>query len=346
MMLTTMPKPAPASAPATPAATVAEPAHQTAVELRAEAAELQVNTRRRRRWWAWQQKYAPYLFVSPFVILFCIFLLYPLGRSIVLSLYQTAGPTRRKYVGFENYSFLLRDKYFWLAFANTAVLAIGFLVLQIPLSLGLAMLLNSKRVRGRSFFRFAFFSTHLVGAVFVGVLFFQLFNVRSGLINRTISAIAGRELHIPWLLDPYLARASIIIAWLWLTVGYGMIYFLAALQAVDTELYEAADVDGAGRWHRFWHVTIPGIRPVLVFMIVVGTIAAFQLFELPYVLFPGTGSFGPDNSALTIVMYLFNAGFLIGDLGLASATGWILVILILVISLIQLRASGAIGKKE
>jgi ABC-type sugar transport system permease subunit len=121
-----------------------------------------------------------------------------------------------------------------------------------------------------------------------------------------------------------------------------MIYFLAALQSVDRELYEAAEVDGAGAWSKFWHVTLPGIRPVLTFMVLVGTIGAFQLFELPYVLFQGPG---PNNRGLTIVMYLFQYGFEFGDIGYASAVGWVLVLLIFALSLAQLITSRA-GREE
>jgi arabinosaccharide transport system permease protein len=121
-------------------------------------------------------------------------------------------------------------------------------------------------------------------------------------------------------------------------VGYPMIYFLAALQSVDKELYEAASVDGAGKWSQFWNVTLPGIWPVVVFMILVGTIGAFQLFELPYVLFQGPG---PNGRGMTIVMYLFMMGINAGDLGYASAVAWGLVVIIFVLSLIQLRLTGA-----
>ncbi len=281
----------------------------------------------RARLWALQHRFAPYLFVSPFVLLFSCFLIYPLVRSVILSMYQTAGPRSSRFVGLANYLFLFRDQYFWMAVANTAVLALCFLVIQIPASLGLAMLANAKHVRAKSFFRFAFFSTHLVGSVFASVLFFQLLNPRQGLVNKAIGLFLSFTPQIPWLTNEYLARVSILMAWLWLSVGFGMIYFLAALQAVDVELYEAAQVDGAGRWSRFWNVTIPGIKPVLLFMILVGTIGGFQLFEIPYVLFP-TGS-GPNRSAQTIVSYLFTAGFQVGDLGVASAIGWMLVIIIL-----------------
>ncbi len=210
--------------------------------------------------------------------------------------------------------------------------------MQIPASLGLALLLNSERVRCRDFFRYAFFSTHLVGGVFVAVLFSLLFAPRHGLINRAIGAVTTLGTEINWLGSPQLAMPAVIIAGLWLSIGYGMIYFLAALQSVDKELYEASEMDGAGAWAQFWHITMPGIRPVLIFLVLVGTIGAFQLFELPFVLFQGPG---PNNSALTMVMYLFQQGFETGDLGYAAAIGWMLVLMILVVSIAQLKFTRA-----
>jgi ABC-type sugar transport system permease subunit len=290
------------------------------------------------RLWALQRRLAPYLFVSPFFILFCVFMLYPLVRSLLLSFYKTAGPNLQVFVGLDNYRFLLgHDILFWLAVANTVLFAVAFLVVQIPVSLGLAILLNSSNVRFRNFFRFSFFSPYLVGQVFVGVVFFEMFGAR-GLVNRAISLIVGRTITIGWLSSPNWVMPTIVIAALWLSIGFGMIYFLAALQAVDQELYEAAAVDGAGRWGAFWHVTLPGIRPVLVYVILVGSIGAFQLFELPYVLLQGPG---PQFRGMTIVMYLFSSGFDIGDLGYASAIGWILVLILLVLSVAQLKLTRA-----
>jgi len=279
------------------------------------------------------------LFVAPFVVLFCAFMLYPLARSLMLSFHKTVGPRHEIFVGLENFRFLLRDRYFWLAVANTTAYTIVFLALQIPLSLGLALLLNGKNVICRSVYRFAFFSTHLVGQVFVAVLFSQLLSPRGGLVNAIVARIVGHDVEINWLGDPNLVLPAMLIAGLWLSVGFGMIYFLAALQAVDHELYEAAHVDGAGRWSSFWHITLPGIRPVLVFIILVGTIGAFQLFELPWVLF--NQSAGPDSRALTIVMYLFQTGFQLNDLGYASAIGWMLVIMVMAVAVGQLKLSGA-----
>ncbi len=290
----------------------------------------------RDRLWAWQYRYAPYLFVAPFVILFCCFLLYPLGRSITLSFYKAAGPKHLVFAGFENFRFLLLDRLFWLAVLNTVAFTVAYLVLQIPVSLGLALMLNSKRIWFRNFFRFAFFSPQLVGQVFVAVIFGLLLAPRHGLVNRALGAMIpaiGTETN--WF-SARMALPAIVLAALWLSVGYGMIYFLAALQSVDRDLYEAAEVDGAGKWMQFWHVTMPGIRPVLTFLVLVGTIGSFQVFELPYVLFRPT----VPPTAVTIVMYLFQTGFESGDIGYASAIGWALVLMILIVSLIQLRVTG------
>lgn len=293
----------------------------------------------RARLWSWQANAAPYLFILPFILLFCSFMLYPLARSIILSFYKSAGPRESVFIGLGNYAFLVRDWLFWRAVLNTLFYTLLFLSLQIPLSLGLALLLNSPAVRFRNFFRFAFFSSHLVGNVFVAVLFMLLLAPRQGLVNRMIgAAVPWLGTEINWRSDPALAMPAIVLASLWLSIGYAMIYFLAALQSVDRELYEAAEVDGAGRWGKFWHVTIPGIRPVIIFILLLGTIGSFQLFELPYVFFEGPG---PGFAGLTIVMYLYQQGFETGNIGYAAAIGWVLVLIIFIVAMAQLRVTRA-----
>ena len=295
-------------------------------------------TRRRERLWKLQRQLAPYLFVSPFAVLFCCFMLYPLLRSVVLSTYKAVGPNQLQFVGLGNFKFVLTDKIFWAAVANTTYFTVLFLLLQIPMALTLAVLLNSPRLRFRNFFRFAFFSSHLVGMVFVAIIFGMLLAQRHGLINKMIGFVfpfIGTELN--WFADPKLAMPAVVLAALWISIGYAMVYLLAALQSVDQELYEAAEVDGASKWQQFRHVTLPGIRPVLIFLILVGTIGGYQLFELPYVLFHGVWT----NYAITIVTYLFQMGFEAGDIGYASAIGWALVVIIFLISLIQLKVARA-----
>jgi ABC-type sugar transport system permease subunit len=284
--------------------------------------------------------------VAPFVLLFVGFTLYPLLRSLYLSVHRSAGPDELQFVGFQNFLFLLGDRMFWWAVGNTFAYALLFLAIQIPAALVLAVVLNSPRVKFRNAFRFAFFSTHLVGTVFVAVMFNILLGgrtgavnqvrqqVRDGLVGTPLEPIAPGPEPIGFLTDPTYTLPAILVASLYLSVGYGMVYLLAALQAVDRDLYEAAEVDGAGKWQQFRHVTLPGIRPVLMFLLLVGLIGALQLFELPYVLFGGAG---PNSRALTIVMYLFSHGFEQGNLGYASAVGWALVLIVGTISAAQIR---------
>ncbi len=283
--------------------------------------------------------YAPYLFVSPFLILYAIFGLYPLLQSVRLSLFITNGPKDQVFVGLKNFAFLLSDADFHTAVWNTLVYTICSVFLQLPLSLGLAILLSQKWLKGREFFRLAFFMPNLVGQVFVALLFGVLFTPKYGLINIASNTAFRTPIDLKWLSNSVLVMPALVLVSLWMYVGFNMIYFLAALQSVDQELYEAARVDGASPWHQFLAVTLPGIRPVAVFVLITATIGSLQLFELPYVLL-GNGA-GPNKSGLTIVMYLFQTGFLSGDLGLASAIGWTLAIGILGISLVQMRVTGA-----
>jgi ABC-type sugar transport system permease subunit len=298
-----------------------------------------------RRFWQLQHRFSPYLFLAPFLFLFSAFFLYPLLRSLQLSFCSTIGPNHVRFIGLQNYRHLTHDVLFLGALANTAVYVLLFLCVQIPLSLFLAVQLNNKNVIGRKVMRFAFFSTSLVGPVFAAVIFSQFLNPRHDIIAMLCTQIAqvagehqpghaGHAVTIPWLTNPVLARIAALVAWLWLSVGFGMMYLLAALQSVDPQLYEAADIDGAGAWARFWHITLPGIRPVLIFLIVVGLISGFQLFELPYVLMQGPG---PGYAGFTVVMYLFSKGFQEGNLGYASAIGWALVLITLLATIPRWR---------
>ena len=291
------------------------------------------------RWFSWQYRNAPYLFVAPFIVLFLTFGCYPIVKSLVLSFYATNGPKDQVFVGLDNFRFLVSDPDFHKAVRNTGVFACWSVFLQLPLSLGLAILLSRKWLRGREFFRLAFFSPNLLGQVFVGVLFSVIFIPQYGLLNKALHAIACVPLDTKWLANPSLVMPALVLTSLWMYVGFNMIYFLAALQAVDQDLYDAARVDGAGGWQAFVAVTMPGIRPVAIFVLIMSTIGSFQLFELPFIML-GNGP-GPNKAGLTIVMYLYQSGFVTGDLGYASAIGWTLALGVLVISLVQMKATGA-----
>lgn len=282
-----------------------------------------------------QCRWSPYVFVAPFVLVFCVFTLYPLLQSVRLSTMQTFGPRSETFVGARNFQYLLGDPLFWKAVRNTCVFAAGSLFVQLPCSLGLAMLLNRPNLRGRAIFRLIFFAPSLVGLVFVAIIAALVFEKHTGLLNVALHDAVGFDIDFPWL-DRYVMPA-IILAALWVYVGFNMVYFLAALQNVSRDLVEAAMIDGASKWEQFKNVTIPAIRPVASFIVLMSLIGSFQLFELPYVLLNNGG--GPDNQGLTIVMYLYQTGFQTGDLGYASAIGWVLAIALAAMAFVHRRLS-------
>ena len=320
-------------------------------------------------WHRVQSTYAAYLFVAPFVVTFAVFGLYPIIKSLLLSLYITAGPRAQVFVGFANFAFVLTDPDFYQAVRNTVVFALCNLCLQLPLALAVAVALNSQRLKGRNVLRFVFFSPYLMGLVFASILFTLIFAENFGLLNVTLDALLGtpqtqhilqRLIDLPlrwlvglqpgetwrqvrWLGASTLVMPALVMLSLWLGTGFNMIYFLAALQAVNRDLYDVAQVDGATRWQQFVHVTLPGIKPVCVFVVILSTIGSLRVFELPWLLL--RNSAGPDQAGLTIVMYLYQNGFIVGDLGYASAIGWFLAVGIFCFALIQVRLSGAMQQE-
>lgn len=274
---------------------------------------------------------AGWLLLSPFVAVFVVFFLVPSVQSGILSLQQTFGPSHTRFVGTANFTAVIADPLFWKAVRNTTLFTLGSVFIQLPLALALALLLNRPGLRGRGVLRAIFFAPVLVGVVFVAMIFGVMFEKRTGLVNQALHALIGWDLDFPWLQNYVLP--ALIIASLWQYVGFNMVYFLGALQNVRRDLVEAATIDGAGAWGRFQHVIVPQIRPVASFVVLLSVVGSFQLFELPYVMFNSTA--GPDNRGLTVVMYLYQMGFDQGDLGYASAVGWMLAVLLIGAALIQ-----------
>lgn len=293
-------------------------------------------------------KLAPYLLLSPFLVVFVVFMAYPLIRSGFLSTERSFGPGFSESVGFENYTLLFKDPLFWKAARNTAIFTAGSVFLQLPLSLGLAMVLNREGLRGRSLYRLIFFSPQLVGLVFSGMLASIVFEKQTGLVNRLLHNTFGATTKLPWMDDPIVwldlpwmqhgIMWMLVITAIWMYVGFNMVYFLAALQNVNKSVVEAARIDGASPFQQFIHVTLPAIRPVATFVVLLSIIGSVQLFELPFVIFGQTpfGGGGPDNRALTLVMYLYQQAFQVGDLGYASAIGWIIAIVLCLAGLAQM----------
>jgi ABC-type sugar transport system permease subunit len=280
---------------------------------------------------------APYLFLSPYLLLTAVFFIVPFVNAITLAFYETNGPRSRAFVGLDNFRFLLHDTNFHTALFNTTLFALVSVLVQLPLAMGLALLLNSGGSRIRGVFRLMFYSPNLVGQVLVGILFSVLFTPRYGLITRGTDALLRWGIEARWLTDPPLIMPAIVLSSLWLWVGFNMIYFLAALQTVDKSLEEAARIDGASPWQVFWHVTLPSMRHVVVFVVIMSVIGSYQLFELPITLLSESYGFGAKNAGLTLITYLNYYGFRSGDLGLGSAVGWVVAVIIFTISLIQIR---------
>jgi len=290
--------------------------------------------------WRLQQKLAPYFFITPFLILFLLFGIYPIIKSLYLAFHSTNGPRSVVFTGLDNFRFLLNDPDFATALFNTSAFAFFSVFLQLPLALALALLLNSTWLKGRTVFRFIFFAPNLVGQVFAGFLGIVIFTPLYGLFPKFLNMAFGVDPSIKWLGDANFVMPTLVLISLWMYVGYNSIYFLAALQSVDKELHEAAAVDGASGWHQFWHVTVPAIKPVVLIVVIMSTIGSFQLFELPFTLL--NGSSGPNKSGLTLVLYLYQSGFETGNLGYASTVGWTLALILMAVSLVQRKLSTSV----
>ncbi len=283
-------------------------------------------------------------FLSPYLLLTLVFFVVPFVNAVVLAFYQTNGPLSRVFVGLDNFAYLLTDPVFHTALWNTSVFAFFSVFLQLPLSMLLALMLHSSGSRFVSLFRLLLFSPNLVGQIFVGILFQVLYTPRYGLINQGMQELIGWGLEEQWLSNPDLVMPAIVLTSLWIWVGFNMIYFLAALQAVDKSQQEAARIDGANSWQVFWHVTLPSMRHVVVFVTTMCIIGSFQMFELPLAMLNQSHGFGPDNSGLTVITYLNEIAFRSGDLGLGSAIGWVVAGIIFFLSLAQFKVTGALDE--
>jgi multiple sugar transport system permease protein len=273
-----------------------------------------------------------YVFASPWIIGFLLFNLGPMVASLYLSLtnYSVLMPTR--FVGLYNYQEMLKDKYIGISIWNTVYYAGLAVPLGVITALTLALLLNNKNLRGRSFFRAAFYVPSIMPIVALSILWIWLLQPRFGLINTFLSIFGVNGPN--WLGDPAWSKAGLVLMTL-TGVGGNMVILLAALQGVPVHLYEAADLDGANWWNKFRHVTVPMISPAIFFTLIIGFIGSFQVFTQSYVMTDG----GPADSTLFYVLYLFRHAFNYFKMGYASAMAWFLFIVVVVLTFVQFRLS-------
>jgi len=284
------------------------------------------------------EKVAPYFFVSPFFILFFIFFLLPSLAALVLGFFRWSSLGTPEFFGLRNYERLFADPIFWKSVKNTLFYSGVSLFVIVPLALLEALALNSSRLRFSTFWRAIYFAPIVTSAVAISLVFRHLYNSQYGqygLINQMLLALGGMP--IDWLGDGSYVKIAVMGVVLWRWTGLISIYFLAGLQSIPEELHEAAAIDGANELQRFFHVTLPLLRPVTLFVSVIVLIGSLQIFDDPQVLFGTANPGGPANAGLSIVQYLYGRG--IGQLlyGYASAVGLFLFFIIFSLSLFQFR---------
>jgi cellobiose transport system permease protein len=276
-----------------------------------------------------------YLAISPFFLIFAVFGLFPVLFSLYLAFHQWDGLGEMKYVGLQQFRFLLADTTFWQSMGNTFIIWVISTVPMLFMALVIAAMLNST-VRFTAFYRIAYFIPNVTSVVAVTMVFGSIFSNNFGLLNAFLQSVGLDK--IEWLSQPWGIKIAIatIVTWRW--VGYNAIIFLAGLQAISSDVYEAAKVDGASKRQTFWRITVPLLRPVILFTAVTSTIGGLQIFTESQVLLGDTG--GPGAAGSTIVSYLYQNAFINNQFGYGAAIGWALFILIVLFSIINWRLIG------
>ncbi len=271
-----------------------------------------------------------YLFTLPYVLFFAIFTAYPLGFAFYLTVHDwNIVRAVRPFVGLRNYERLLADELFWRALLNTGI----FLAVHIPLQIAVALLLSvilNQRLRARGFFRVAFFLPFVTSGAIISLVWLRLY-ADDGLLNAYLGLLGLGP--VGWLSDPSVAMSSIAVMATWKNVGYYLMIFLAALQAIPDQLYEEATLNGASAWQRFRHITFPLLNPAFILVVILSTIGGFSLFVEPFVMTGG----GPLDATLSLVLYLYQQAFQFLRMGYAAAIGVVLALMIFLVTVLQRR---------
>jgi ABC-type sugar transport system permease subunit len=280
----------------------------------------------------WLGRLEPYAWVAPAVAVFFIFTLLPLLVGFWLSFVDWDGIATLRWVGFQNYVGVFHDTIFWQAIEHNAIYAVGTVLGKVGLALVLAVLLN-QALPGRAIFRTALFLPVVLSFVVVGLLWNWIYNFNFGLVNGLLGAIGLSALKQQWLGNPSLALPALIVVDIWKWFGFHMVIFLAGLQSIPAELYEAARIDGANGWQSFWRVTLPLLRPVTMINVTLGTLGAFNVFDLIYVTTTG----GPAYATNVAMMDIYTQAFQFYRFGYAAALSFVLLTLVSIIALVVLR---------
>lgn len=283
-----------------------------------------------------------YLYISPFFIIFGIFGIFPILFTAFVSLNRWNMLGDREFVGFRNYELLMQDPMFWKSMTNT--FAIWFLstLPQLFLALILAFVLNQAFLKGKSFFRLAVFIPNITSVVAVAIVFTAIFGQHYGILNYLLSLIGVSPVNWDGTRWGTWIAISTMVMWRW--TGYNTIIYLSALQSISKDLYEAATIDGAKKIHQFFYITIPMIRPMIIFTVIISTIGGMQIFAEP-LMFSGLSG-GSQNQGLTLTLYLYGEAFSRSSFGYASAIAWMLFLIIVVFSLVNILITRRIKSAE
>lgn len=270
-------------------------------------------------------------FILPNFVGFALFTLIPVIAAFGLAFMKWDGFNDPEFVGIRNFIRLFRDDNFRIALLNTVLYAAGHVPLTLAFALGLALLLNQK-LRGIAFFRVAIFFPYITSLVAIAIVWNMLFNPTSGPINQFLQLLGIA--HPPgWTASTAWALPAAIITGVWRDMGYYMVLFLAGLQAIPGEYYEAASVDGAGGWRKFWSITLPSLRPTTFLVLVLLSVSSFKVFDLIFVMTQG----GPGRATLVLSQLIYQDGIINGQFGYASAISLVLFVIVLVVTVFQFR---------
>lgn len=287
-------------------------------------------------------KMAPCILVLPFLISFFMFFIYPLLSTIQMSFQDINGFNDVRYNGINNYKALLNER-FYSAIRVTLTYTFWTIAVLVPVPLVLSVLLDRGRKIGSGFFKSIYFIPQLTSVIVAGIFFRFAFSDSPSALMNTVVGLFGVD-PVPWLKEKMPTMVTLVVLCVWRWFGVNQIYFMSALQGIPTELYEAASIDGAGEWKKFWHVTIPSLKPTIVYVITISVYGGFAMFSESYALF-GTAR-TPGEIGSTMVGYIYQQAFVEARMGYGAAAGMVLLGLVLFINIVQLKFFGAFRKDD
>lgn len=288
-----------------------------------------------------QQKIAPYIFVLPFIISFLVFFLYPIISTVIMSFQEILGPEHISFVGFRNYKSMINEHFMNALWVTTRYTFWTIFVL-VPIPMILAVLLNRKDMIGKNFFRSAFFIPALTSVIVAGLFFRLAFGEQDTTLVNMILGVFGIQKR-SWLHQRHTAMMVMVIVCTWRWLGVNIVYFLSGLQSIPMEQYESASIDGANEWQKFIRITVPSLKPVIIYVVTISVYGGYAMFSESYILF---GARSPGDIGLTLVGLIYQKGFFENNFGVGSALGITLLGIVMIVNLIQLTLTGFFKKED